>query len=162
MHFFGNTRLALELRITRKLIPKRLGHDITVYLNYARLIYLEFEWDGVYSLRLGTFCSLRHVTVIILSEFICQNYICLPSNTLYSGKQKHFHQNSRSHTMSNEVTPDVWLHAVTSPLKNWYANHEVLAINMCPEAVVQRYSVKKVFLEISQNSQKNTCARVSF
>ena len=28
--------------------------------------------------------------------------------------------------------------------------------------VVQRYSVKKVFLEISQNSQEQTCARVSF
>ena len=28
------------------------------------------------------------------------------------------------------------------------------------EAVVQTYSVKKVFLEISQNSQENTCARV--
>ena len=30
------------------------------------------------------------------------------------------------------------------------------------EAVVQRCSVKMVFLEISQNSQENTCARVSF
>ena len=30
------------------------------------------------------------------------------------------------------------------------------------EAVVQRCSVKKVFLEISQNSQENTIARVSF
>ena len=30
------------------------------------------------------------------------------------------------------------------------------------EAVVQRCSVKEVFLEISQNSQENTCARVSF
>ena len=30
------------------------------------------------------------------------------------------------------------------------------------EAVAQRCSVKKVFLEISQNSQENTCARVSF
>ena len=30
------------------------------------------------------------------------------------------------------------------------------------EAVVQRSSVKKVFLEISQNSQENTCTRVSF
>ena len=30
------------------------------------------------------------------------------------------------------------------------------------EAVVQRYSVKKLFLEVSQNSQKNTCARVPF
>ena len=31
-----------------------------------------------------------------------------------------------------------------------------------PEAVVQRCSVKKAFLEIPQNSQKNTCATVSF
>ena len=30
------------------------------------------------------------------------------------------------------------------------------------EAVAQRSSVKKVFLEISQNWQENTCARVSF
>ena len=30
------------------------------------------------------------------------------------------------------------------------------------EAVVQRCSVKKMFLEIPQNSQENTCARVSF
>ena len=30
------------------------------------------------------------------------------------------------------------------------------------EAVVQRGSVKEVFLEILQNSQENTCARVSF
>ena len=30
------------------------------------------------------------------------------------------------------------------------------------EAVVQRGSVKKVFLEISQNSQENTCVWVSF
>ena len=30
-----------------------------------------------------------------------------------------------------------------------------------PEVVVQRHSVKKVFLEISQNSQENTCTRVA-
>ena len=30
------------------------------------------------------------------------------------------------------------------------------------EAVAQRCSVKKVFLEITQNSQENTCARDSF
>ena len=33
---------------------------------------------------------------------------------------------------------------------------------MKQEALVQRCSVKKVFLEISQNSQENTRARVSF
>ena len=31
-----------------------------------------------------------------------------------------------------------------------------------PEAVVQRCSVKKVFLKFSQNSRENTCARVCF
>ena len=33
---------------------------------------------------------------------------------------------------------------------------------MSSQAVVRRCSLKKLFLEISQNSQENTCARVSF
>ena len=33
---------------------------------------------------------------------------------------------------------------------------------MGTDAVAQRCSVKKVFLEISQNSQENTCIRVPF
>ena len=33
---------------------------------------------------------------------------------------------------------------------------------MRPEAVAQKCSVKQAFLEISQNSQENTCARVFF
>ena len=36
------------------------------------------------------------------------------------------------------------------------------AIVISTEAVAQRCSVKKVFLEISQKSQENTSARVSF
>ena len=32
---------------------------------------------------------------------------------------------------------------------------------MIPEAAAQSCSVKKVFLEISQNSQENTCAKDS-
>ena len=35
-------------------------------------------------------------------------------------------------------------------------------IQVIIEAVVQRCSVKNVFLEISQNLQENNCARVSF
>ena len=31
-----------------------------------------------------------------------------------------------------------------------------------PEAVIRGCSVKKMLLKISQNSQENTCARVSF
>ena len=34
--------------------------------------------------------------------------------------------------------------------------------NQDTEAVARRYSVKKVFLEMSQNSQEKTCARISF
>ena len=41
-----------------------------------------------------------------------------------------------------------------------------VCINLLPsrniEAVAKRCSLKKVFLEIWQNSQENTCARVSF
>ena len=34
--------------------------------------------------------------------------------------------------------------------------------NQVPEAVAWRCSIKMVFLKISQNSQENTCVRVSF
>ena len=34
--------------------------------------------------------------------------------------------------------------------------------HLVSEAIARSYSVKKVFLETSQNSQKNTCARVYF
>ena len=34
--------------------------------------------------------------------------------------------------------------------------------NEAVEAVVQRCSAEKVFVEILQNSQENTCVRVSF
>ena len=42
--------------------------------------------------------------------------------------------------------------------------YSVYIIQMSPEseAVAQICSVKKVFLKISQYSQENTCARVSF
>ena len=40
-------------------------------------------------------------------------------------------------------------------------NYLVRGSSQSAEAVVQKCSVKKVFLEISKNSQENTCARVS-
>ena len=39
---------------------------------------------------------------------------------------------------------------------------KVAAKELKPEAAVWRCSLKKGFLEIRQNSQENTCARVSF
>ena len=49
---------------------------------------------------------------------------------------------------------------IQQPIKadfQFYVKHSASS-----EAGVRRGSVKKVFLEISQNSQENTCARVSF
>ena len=51
---------------------------------------------------------------------------------------------------------------ITFMLQLFNNNRETLAKHVHAEAVVQRCSVKKVFLEISQNSQENTCTRVSF
>ena len=39
---------------------------------------------------------------------------------------------------------------------------EILLLQTPIEAVTRRWSVKKAFLGISQNSQENTCARVFF
>ena len=48
-------------------------------------------------------------------------------------------------------------HATSGRICQFWAIFELQS-----EAVAQRCSVEKVFLEISQNSQENTCARVSF
>ena len=45
-------------------------------------------------------------------------------------------------------------------VENWYW-HSWSSYKVW-EAVIQRCSVKKVFLKISQNSEENICARVSF
>ena len=37
-----------------------------------------------------------------------------------------------------------------------------IVLYVLTESVAQRFSVKKGFLKISQNSQENTCVRVSF
>ena len=47
-----------------------------------------------------------------------------------------------------------------SYFQQWSLNMDITFPNL--EAVVQKSSLKKVFLEISQNSQENTVARVSF
>ena len=46
--------------------------------------------------------------------------------------------------------------------KNVYCEVAISSSLRYIEAVAKRCSVKIVFLEISQNSQENTCARVSF
>ena len=51
------------------------------------------------------------------------------------------------------------MHQLLGSRKFEYASEKTRCLS---EAVVRRYSVEKVFLEILQNSQENNCARVSF
>ena len=44
----------------------------------------------------------------------------------------------------------------------FYLMSVYIVLYVLTESVAQRFSVKKGFLKISQNSQENTCARVSF
>ena len=70
--------------------------------------------------------------------------------------------------MRNEIAPRMeicdMLHAscicIFTSIK--YTNCAITVSITYAEAVTQRSSVKTVFLEISQNSHKSTCARVSF
>ena len=58
---------------------------------------------------------------------------------------------------NNKLTQENWKHMIIHSSRN---GNNLLIHD--PEAVVRRCSVKKVFFEILQNSQENTCARVSF
>ena len=50
--------------------------------------------------------------------------------------------------INNDDTKQYWFLSII--------NHQL------SEAVARRHSMKKVFLEVSQNSQENSCVRVSF
>ena len=58
-------------------------------------------------------------------------------------------------------SPLVSFYLYVFPMFRWYSAYKTSS-QILPEAVAQRCSVKKVFLEISRNSQENTCVRVSF
>ena len=62
-------------------------------------------------------------------------------------KRNHFFQNESNRKATHSFAPRPLIFKLQQEIS---------------EAVDRRCSVKKVFLEISQNSQENTCARVSF
>ena len=47
-------------------------------------------------------------------------------------------------------------------IRHFVLHYKIINKILLSEAAVQSCSVKKVFLESSQNSWENTCARVSF
>ena len=61
---------------------------------------------------------------------------------------------------SNKINTSCSFRIKNVPRKTEYVsvNITIFPFTMTTEAVAQRCSVKKVFLEISENSQENTCA----
>ena len=60
----------------------------------------------------------------------------------------------------NELKPSLFIqYIIDNGCMSWIASEKCYETN--PEAVV-RCSVEKMFVEIFQNIQENTCARVSF
>ena len=108
-------------------------------------------------IRLGHTSSRRLQDVFKTS---CQDVIKTPSKRL----QKSHKKTSVLESLFNKVASL----KVCETLKNTYLENperQLLKSSTAvtnSEAVIQRCSVKKMFIEISQNSQGNTCARVSF
>ena len=69
------------------------------------------------------------------------------------GKVERLGRGLQETTVSSKAVPEVLDMKYRSEFKHGFTN---------PETVARRCSVKKVFLKISQNSQENTCTRVSF
>ena len=81
--------------------------------------------------------------------FLANAYYIRATNSKFSISFNLWSTNISSWNEIDFITTKSW----KSPVPN---------IFQCIEAVVHRCSVKKMFLEISQNSHENTCARVSF
>ena len=86
---------------------------------------------------------------------ICKWIIPLWNRCLWSLKFWHMFMSSTQNWL--EKGPEL-VSYVLMVIERWKSKVKVTL----KEAVVQNYSVKKVFLEISQNSHENTSARVSF
>ena len=65
--------------------------------------------------------------------------------------------------VSSKLSTLIWIQFenIVTNFSKFYSNSKFAFVIIGAEAVAQRCSVKKVFLKISQNSQENTCARVS-
>ena len=110
--------------------------------------------------------ELRHNFIINLNKSLCititqKNSEAVP---LEKNKLNKIYTNLFGKNLSqwNNIA---WANMVNIPVKriyrcilllSWVYNYQNI------EAVVKRCSAKKVFLEISQNSQENTCANASF
>ena len=90
---------------------------------------------------------------------LCRQYLQLGTNEnrlMYTTKPL-FLDKTNHQTRSYFQKKTKWQLAIVKLLKQSIVISQMWS---SPEAVAQMCSVKKMFLEISQNSQENTCARV--
>ena len=81
--------------------------------------------------------------------------------TFYNSKATAAKQEKEANKQNRNSS--IFSKCITHWIRRWFLVSIILRCHQkWTEAVVQRSSVKKVFLEILQNSQENTCARVSF
>ena len=125
---------------------------------------------------------MKNVTVYVLTKTLINGFkfadISKEEKILRENTDNKFNFNSRTKTSVEKlvrytVTFLEWVNTLITIIKEsrleskgslnrFHAQTLLFCYIFYPEAVVQRCSVKKVFLEVSQNSQENTCARVSF
>ena len=95
---------------------------------------------------------------------VCLSYVSVMEQTEHRSKRPPHSLTSHLYIFSSapQISGLVKGNCLISINQSFQKVFSVVLNCLLKEAVVQRCSVKKVFLEISQNSQENNCAIVSF
>ena len=93
--------------------------------------------------------------------FGSQHLACCAVNTSYAGGDMYFtcHVTQQDHSIEMSC---IFMGKSSSQYVTTLKSLLTIGILIVKEAVAQRFSVEKVFLEISQSLLEITCARVSF
>ena len=99
-----------------------------------------------------------HISVICIFTL----YLCQTENGTTVSSVKHASTQSLGQISSFSHASSIFYIGENFTLGRDPKSPPVDKITLFPEAVIRRCSVKNMFLEISQNSHENTCARDSF
>ena len=137
------------LKICSKFIGK---HPCRSLILIAKQVYWNHTSAWVFSCKFAAFFHnnffSEHLWMAASENFIYL-FFCL---FIFSVKWTLF--------FSLQKGENCW-YSVFFQLMPWFCTHQFCLSIQSSEAVVRMCSVEKVFLEISENSQENTCARVS-
>ena len=100
--------------------------------------------------------NLEHIFRLVFIMLALSMYVF--SGLQLTRRKGWYCQNKNNNWVSFSI---VFLHYIPKIWFCLFQNNLPLQVIILPGQVTRRYSVKKMFLKISQNSQENTCARVS-